>query len=201
MWVDKKIKSGINHIWTINRIIHDQLTSVKKKPVVIQQYDYQQMFDGMDSSEACGDIFNYGVNDDHLNLIHEANKSTVINVKHLKDKVMISHSQTGLCRETHGAQPWLCTGGLLWQGYAPGGFMYSFQGEVPIPLLGQVDDLIGVAEPGHKSNWLNAYVNVKTADKDLQFGADKCKVMVVSKMTPYNFQKPDLKHKSDGEII
>ena len=79
--------------------------------------------------------------------------------------------------------------------------MYRFQGEVPIPLLGQVDDLIGVAEPGHKSNWLNAYVNVKTADKDLQFGADKCKVMVVSKMTPYNFQKPDLKHKSDGEII
>ena len=73
-------------------------------------------------------------------------------------------------------------------------FMYRFQGEVPIPLLGQVDDLIGVAEPGHKSNWLNAYVNVKTADKDLQFGADKGKVMVVSKMTPHNFQKPDLKH-------
>ena len=77
----RKNKSGINHIWTINRIIHDQLTSVKKKPVVIKQYDYQQMFDGMDSSEACGDIYNYGVNDDHLNLIHEANKSVVINVK------------------------------------------------------------------------------------------------------------------------
>jgi hypothetical protein len=26
----RKHKSGINHIWTLNRIIHDQLTSVKK---------------------------------------------------------------------------------------------------------------------------------------------------------------------------
>jgi hypothetical protein len=40
-----------------------------------------QMFDGMDSSEACGDIFEYGVRDDHLQLIHEANKEVVISVK------------------------------------------------------------------------------------------------------------------------
>ena len=86
-------------------------------------------------------------------------------------------------------------------------FIYKFLGEVPIPLLGQVDDLIGVAEAGYKSNQLNAYVNVKTADKDLQFGSDKCKVMIVSKMKPHSFQTPDLtvdtwdiKHTSNGEI-
>ena len=39
------------------------------------------MFDSMDASEACGDMFSYGVNDDHLNIIHEANKEIVINVK------------------------------------------------------------------------------------------------------------------------
>ena len=33
----RKNKSGINHIWAVNRIIHDQLTSIKKTPVVIQQ--------------------------------------------------------------------------------------------------------------------------------------------------------------------
>ena len=77
----RKNKSGINHIWLINRIIHDQLTSVKKKPVVIQQYDFKHMFDGMDSSEACGDLFNYGVKDEHSKLIHEANREVVINVK------------------------------------------------------------------------------------------------------------------------
>ena len=65
----------------VNNVIHDQLTSVKKKPIVIQQYDYQQMFDSMDASEACGDKYNYGVVDNHLNLIHKANKEIKINVK------------------------------------------------------------------------------------------------------------------------
>ena len=70
------------------------------------------------------------------------------------------------------------------------GFIYKFQGEVPISLLGQVNDLIGVAEAGYKSCQLNAYVHVKTADQDLQFGLEKCKVMVVSKVKPQVFQNP-----------
>ena len=63
-------------------------------------------------------------------------------------------------------------------------FMYNFMGKVAVPLLGQVDDLIGIAEAGYKSDQLNSYVNVKTADKDLQFGQDKCKAMLVSKVKP-----------------
>ena len=30
----RKLKSGINHIWVVNRIIHDQITSVRKKTCV-----------------------------------------------------------------------------------------------------------------------------------------------------------------------
>ena len=49
----RKNKNGINHIWLVNNIIHEHMSSVKKVPVVIQKFDYVQMFDGMDSSEAC----------------------------------------------------------------------------------------------------------------------------------------------------
>ena len=55
----------------MNCITHDQLSSVKKTPAVIQQWDYKQRFDEMDDWEACGDIFEYGVNDDYLTLINE----------------------------------------------------------------------------------------------------------------------------------
>ena len=37
------------------------------------------------------------------------------------------------------------------------------------------------------------FVNVKTADKDLQFGPEKCKTMVVSKKQLASFQNPELK--------
>ena len=79
-------------------------------------------------------------------------------------------------------------------------FMYKFMGEVPIPILGQVDDIIGVTEAGFKSNQLNAYINVKTSDKEFQFGPSKCKTMIVSKVKPEQFQKPELKEDS-WEVI
>ena len=73
--------SGINHIWVMNSIIHDTLSSIKKPSIVITKYDYKQMFDGMNSRESCGGIFEYGVDDNNLTLIHEANKEVAILVK------------------------------------------------------------------------------------------------------------------------
>ena len=61
-------------------------------------------------------------------------------------------------------------------------YMYRFKGEVPIPLLGQVDDLLGVSIVGHKAEQLNGFVNVKTAGKKCQFGSEKCNYMNVSKV-------------------
>ena len=71
-------------------------------------------------------------------------------------------------------------------------FMFMFKEVVPIPLLGQVDDLIGVAEAGVKTHQLNAFVNVKSANKDLQFGVDKCKYRIVCKKKPESFLHPNI---------
>ena len=57
-------------------------------------------------------------------------------------------------------------------------YMFRYMGIVSIPLLEQVNHLIGVAESGFESKQPNSFVNVKTADKDLQFGSEKCKTMV-----------------------
>ena len=52
---------------------------------------------------------------------------------------------------------------------------------LPISLLGLVDDMIGVSEAGYKAQQLNTLLNVKTAEKRLQFGAKKCKTMLICK--------------------
>ena len=203
-------KSGINHIWVMQSIIHENMSSVKKVPIVIQQYGYRQMFDGMDSSEACGDIYDYGVNDDHLTLIHEGNEEVVISVKtsyglskEYKLTSRIMQGDTWACAE---ASAQVDSFGKEMLEENPN-YMYKYMGVVPIPLLGQVDDLIGVAEAGFKSKQLNSFVNVKTADKDLQFGPEKCKTMVVSKKNVHSFQNPDLevdawhlKHEPNGNM-
>ena len=48
-------------------------------------------------------------------------------------------------------------------------YIYKYKGYLPIGVLGMIDDLVGVSESGLKATQLNAYINVKTAEK-IQFG-------------------------------
>ena len=77
----RKNRSCIDHIFVINSIIHEKLKSVKNKSLLIQICDFQQMFDGMSLQESVMNLFDSGVDDDHLTLIHEANKDIIIKVK------------------------------------------------------------------------------------------------------------------------
>ena len=60
-----------------------------------------------------------------------------------------------------------------------GKYIYSYRGEVFIPPLGMVDDLICISECGHQTARMNAFINFKTNSKKLQFGGNKCKKMHV----------------------
>ena len=48
-------------------------------------------------------------------------------------------------------------------------------------MLGLIDDTICISEAGYKAQMMNAFFNVRTAEKTLQFGAKKCKTMLVGK--------------------
>ena len=63
------------------------------------------------------------------------------------------------------------------------GHGYIYKDSLPVGFLGLVDDIIGVSESGMKAQMLNAFINVKTAEKSLQFGTTKCKSMLVGKDT------------------
>ena len=147
----RRKKSGINHIWLMNNVIHDNLSSVRNVPIIIQKFDYKQMFDGMDSEEACGDIFSYGVKDDHLSIIHEANRNIVISVKTAQGESP-SYNITNKTMQGDTWAPALASAQVDSFGKEMlknnPSFMFRFKGEVAIPLLGQVDDLLGVAEAG-----------------------------------------------------
>ena len=52
--------------------------------------------------------------------------------------------------------------------------------------MGMMDDTISVTEIGHKTQQMNAYFNVKTAEKKLQFSELKCHKMVIQKSKKNN---------------
>ena len=80
----RKKKGCRNNIFIINGIIHDAMSSKKKHPVLLQIYDYRQMFDAIFLEEALSDLYDAGCKDDNLSLLYEANKdiSMAVNSPH-----------------------------------------------------------------------------------------------------------------------
>ena len=55
----RRNKSCKNNLFVLNGIIHEVLRSKKNNPIVIQFYDYKQMFDSINLKEAISDIHDY----------------------------------------------------------------------------------------------------------------------------------------------
>ena len=52
---------------------------------------------------------------------------------------------------------------------------------MPVGFLGLVDVVVGIREAGYKAQQLNAFFNINLQKKTLQFGATKCKSMLIGK--------------------
>ena len=77
----RKEKSSINHIFVINGIIHETLSSKKNKPVTLQIFDFKQMGDSMVLKETISDLYDSGIKDNMLQLLYEANRNVRFRVK------------------------------------------------------------------------------------------------------------------------
>ena len=164
----RKDKSCINHIWVLNSIIHEQINPKSGSPVLFQQYDYQQMFDSMNLIEACSDLYDIGLKSDKLHLLYDANKKVKIRVK----------TPSGLTKET--TMDEIVMQGDTWASTMASvqcdnfgkelleddvNYLYKYKGCVPIGILGQIDDLIAITDPGYKAHQMNQFINLKTANK------------------------------------
>ena len=69
----RKNKGCRNNLFIINGITHEVMSSIKKTPVLLQIYDYKQMFDAINLQQAISDIYDVGVDDDNLSLLYQAN--------------------------------------------------------------------------------------------------------------------------------
>ena len=127
------------------------------------------------------DLYTSGVKDDKLSLLYNINTRVKVAVK---TPVGMTKRESIFNVITQGDVfgPILCSNQVDTFGkecLKEGRYNYSYKGEVDIPPLGMVDDLVCVAECGPKTAMVNAFINQKTSSKKLQFGASKCKKLHV----------------------
>ena len=178
----RKKKGCKNNIFIINGLIHDVMKSKKMKPILLQIYDYAQMFDSINLEQALSDLFDVGVDDDTLALIHKANKDVHMAVKTpsgLTERQTIKNCV--LQGDTFGSILASVQVDSIGKECMEEGHSYLYKDILPVGFLGLVDDIIGVTEAGIKAQEMNAFINMKTAEKGLQFGPTKCKSMIVGK--------------------
>ena len=136
--------------------------------------------------DVTNELYEAGINDDKLALLAKINESNDIAVKTPVGLTSRKNIKKIICQ----GDPWGsidCS--LMVDGFGKESLKedldpYKYKGQVPIPLLGMVDDIFIISESGHKSQRLNGFINAKTAVKRLQFGAQKCHVMHIGKNIP-----------------
>ena len=176
----RKHKGCRNNILIINGIIHDALSSKKRSPLVLQIYDYRQMFDAIGLKEALSDVYDVGVTDDNLALLHKANREIKMAVKTnngLTDRNSIEN--VVLQGDTFGSILASVLVDNICRSVETSGYGIKYKDVVDISVLALVDDLIGVTKPGFRAQQMNTLINTKTAEKRLQFGVSKCKTLVI----------------------
>ena len=176
----RKGKGCKTNIWIINGIIHETLRNKNMKPVCIQIYDYAQMFDSINLEEAINDIYDVGLDDDNLVLIHKANEEIHMSVNTpggLTERQILKNIV--LQGDTWGSILASVQVDSIGKDIVDSGLGYMYKESLSVSLLGLVDDVLGVTQAGFEAQQMNVILNVKSAEKGLQFGVKKCKSMLV----------------------
>ena len=176
-------KSVRNHIWILNGIICDVLSKKQKHPVDLQIYDYKQCFDSLWLEECMNDVYSGGIQDDKFAVLYNINTHVNVAVKTPVGKT----DRRGILNSIIQGDvfgPMFCSKQIDEIGkesleYSK--YTYIYKGEVAIPPLIMLDDLVCIAECGPKSAMANSYISFKTNSKKLQFGAEKCRKLHIGK--------------------
>ena len=169
----RKNKNIRNHIFDLNSVINDVIQN--KKQSIDVEIDYKQCFDSMWMEECVNDLWEAGIQDDHLALIYEVNKNVNVAVKTpfgLTDRQNIN--RVVMQGEVYG--PLFCSVQVDTFGKEcinKNKYLYKYKETVGIPPLSMVDDLVLISTCGLNSVLMNGFINCKTNIKKLQFGIEK----------------------------
>ena len=175
----RKKKNIRNHVFIINGIINDVING-EAEPVDVELVDYRQCFDSMWLSESINDLFESGIQDDNLALIHEANIQNYVAIQTpagLTNRVPINK----IVMQGEVTGPGQCSNQIDTFGkecLKESKLLYSYKNGLGVPPLAMVDDVLAVSRCGVESVELKK----RQGGKLVQFGPDRCHQLLVGKI-------------------
>ena len=188
-----------DNIFVLNAITNSVMNG-KEEPLDIQVFDIEKCFDALWVEECINVIFETGFDNDKLPLLFLENQNAMIAVKTptgvskrvpIKNVIMQGTVWGSL----------LCTTSMDKLGqhvYKHEELLYKYKGEVSIPSLGMVDDVMVIQKCSSDSVRMNAVVNAFVEAKKLTLSKTKChKLHIQNKRNHDDANCPKLKVHSE----
>lgn len=164
-------KNTKNHLFVIHGIIKSVING-GAECIDLQIYDIVQCFDALWLEDCTIDIYTSSkIKDDKLSLMYNLNKINYVAVNTpLGQTSRFEVKNTVMQGSTPG--PLLCSNSVDTLGrksILQDENLYMYKNRVKVPVLGCVDDLLGVAKCGKDSLYLNIFINTQIELEKLKF--------------------------------
>ena len=196
----RKHRSVRDNIFVIGAVINS-VTNGTSKPIQVQVMDAEKCFDKLWLQACINALYEAGINNDYLNLLYIENKNANIAVKvngklseriNVRDGVLQGSVWGSLKCTTLMDQ-------INKTALSDKTLQYQYKGDpnIPIGILGMVDDTLGVSECGNPAIRKNAVLNSFIETQRLTLSKEKSVVMHFGKSSKCQLPCPTLKvHKS-----
>ena len=199
--VGARKQRGVRDNIFVMSAINNSVINGKSKPIQVQIMDIDTCFDKLWLQSCINAIYEAGLNNDKLNLLYIENRNAQIAVKiNNKLSARISVKDVILQGSIWGSLKCTSTMDTLNKiALADPTLVYNYQEDpnIPIGVLGMVDDTATISECGNKAIAKNAVVNSFVESQRLTLSKEKSSVVHIGNVKKCRQQCPDLKiHKS-----
>ena len=187
----RKKRNIRDNIFVLGAVTNDVVNGAAAA-IDVCTYDIAKCFDAIWLEEAINDLHDTGLKNDKLTLLYHENENAKVSVK----------TSNGLSKRVNIEK--IEMQGTVWaslkctaqqdklgkKAYEEGKPIYTYKGNVSIPPIGYVDDVLTISKCGNDAVVTNAIVNAFTESKKLRYGVDKCKKIHIGKQ---NIVCPEIK--------
>merc|ERR1719319_1749043 len=178
----RKERNIRDNLFVLNAVLNS-VTKGNEKACELGVYDLEKAFDSLWAQECINDLYDAGCTDDKLVLMHLENQNAQVAMKtsagiteweSIRNTIMQGTVTGGLsCTTTTDKLAKYC--------YENKHLLYKYKGEVEVPPLLMIDDILSISKCGTAAVAMNATVNMFIETKKLKLKRSKCAAIHVGK--------------------
>ena len=182
----RKSRNIRDHLFVINGIMNDVTNNKEAEDIDIEIYDVAKCFDKLEYFNTANDFYKAGVKDDKFIVVANSNKNCNVAIKmpwgtktertKLENIEMqgtvLAGIKCAISIDNIGKEALENEHDIL----------YDYKNCVKIPPLSFIDDILTVSKCGEKSIKINAVIQAKVENMQLELGQNKCFQMHVGKL-------------------